>query len=208
MASWDRRPVATLLPQHCLEELLRNQLWILVGCFMMFHDVSWFFEIGSPFHIHKLDRKKSRHLSGSYLSYLLWLCYTRTISRVKDWLSGGCSQATRNDQSDQSDQKISECFAARLYETLRNSCWCSRPTLVCWCTGKERALIGIISTLTLCEEVHNIRALAVYTIYIYLSKFITMSHCYNPIALYRVGVRMCPMWSLRIVKSWTFIDSQ
>lgn len=36
---------------------------------------------------------------------------------------------------------------------------------MCWCTGKERVLIGIISTFTLCEEVHNIRALAeqIYT---------------------------------------------
>ena len=116
MASWDRRPVATLLPQHCLEELLRNQLWILVGCFMMFHDVSWFFEIGSPFHIHKLDRNKSRHLSGSYLSYLLWLCYTRTISRVEDRLSGGCSQAKHKKRPKwPKDLRVLRC------ETLRDS---------------------------------------------------------------------------------------
>lgn len=104
--------------------------------------------------------------------------------------------------------------SARLCETLRESCWCSRPTLVCWCTGKVRALIGIMSTLTLCEEVHNIRALAMHTIYCHFKHEQTCSSYYNSLQAYQLSIEfvsvcfpMCSLWFLMIHRSsWTFMD--
>ena len=137
-----------------------------------------------------------------------------------DRLSGWSSQAKHKKQPKSRALRSH----ARLCETLRDSCWCFRPTLVCWCTGKVRALIGIMSTLTLCEEVHNIRALAIHAHYLLhvitisittLNKHEqTCSSYYNSLqqstslsAFYRVCVRMFSYVFLMIHRSsWTFMD--
>lgn len=141
-----------------------------------------------------------------------------------DRLSGWSSQAKHKKQPKSRALRSH----ARLCETLRDSCWCSRPTLVCWCTGKVRALIGIMSTLTLCEEVHNIRALAMHTIY-YMLLLFQLQHwtnmnkhvqvtttVYNSLQAYQLSIEfvsvcfpMCSLWFIDLHgPSWIFIATR
>ena len=131
-----------------------------------------------------------------------------------DRLSGWSSQAKHKKQPKSRALRSH----ARLCETLRDSCWCSRPTLVCWCTGKVRALIGIMSTLTLCEEVHNIRALAMhtFTFYYYFKHEQTCSSYYNSLQAYQLSIEfvsvcfpMCSLWFIDLHgPSWIFIATR
>ena len=93
-----------------------------------------------------VSRKTTEPLPFHVCSPLVWRTHTRCLDEDGSFSSG---------------------LQVRMQgvEPWMCSCWCSRPTFVCWCIGKERVLIGIISTFTLCEEVHNIRALAeqIYT---------------------------------------------
>ena len=211
MASWDRRPVATLLPQHRFEELLQNQKISSRFCSNRFcnlkiHENPESFPSFHIVSIHNLDQYRSRSSSGSCLSYLLRLCgmwrisigkidsvvdvHKQSIAKHKKWLK---SRALCSARLCKTPQTPADALVPLWCVGTRERNGHSSASFPRWHSARRCTTSAPWPCTSVHSIHHNFELIQIATLNKHWINMLEVTPIiiYNPMIAFRLCVRMC-----------------